>query len=195
VIDAGRLLIVAGLMACLGKASAQVVPPQSHEVGRYAVIWERAPFVAATEVSPAAESIAKRFAITGFAKVGGEEVVFVFDRKGLGRITLTKGAPINGVELVSVTEGVEARDLKALVRAQGETAEIVFDASLSADKGEKAKGAPAYPSVDFPSPLVAGPQQDSVSAGPGILSGGTASSQELPPRPTRTLRRKPISGQ
>jgi hypothetical protein len=188
--------MVAGLMACLGTASAQVVLPQSHEVGRYAVIWERTPFVVATEVSPAAESIAKRFAITGFAKLGGDEVVFVFDRKGLGRFTLTKGAPTNGVELVSVTEGVEAKDLRAVVRAQGETAEIAFDATLSIDKGgqhapQSGDSSPPATQADAPSSTPVASVQPSPN--PGILSG--ASKPELPPRPVRTLRRKPIAGQ
>lgn len=184
-----NLLATTLLLVSTVVAHAQVALPEAREIERYAAIWQKSPFVAATEVSPAAESIAKQFALTGFANIGGNDVIFVFDRKGLGRFTVAKGTPINGVELISVSEGLEVKDLKAVVRAQGETAEIIYDPSLSAEKGGQTT--PQSPTAPPPSPPPPAPpvHQENTAA----LSGTTAASSEVPPRPVRTFKRKPIS--
>lgn len=186
--SAALLLLFSGAMA-----RAQVALPQEHAIERYAAIWQKAPFVAATDVSPAAESIARRFAVTGFARVGGNDVIFVFDRKGLGRFTVAKGMPGNGVELLEVTEGLQPKDLKAKIRAEGETAEIVFDPTLMADSN-KGDNAPKPPVAAAPSETAEGkaPGSGAVLSGSSAVSDGPAN----PPRAIRVIRRtKPISAQ
>lgn len=152
--------------------------PTQHELERYEHIWKAAPFIAATEVTPKGESIAQRFALTGFARLGDSEVIFVFDRKSLSRFSVAKGSPQQGVELIAVAEKDNINELGARIKAEGEVAEITYDASVAA-AGE----APAVAGV--PVPAAARPATPNR---PGMMSGATAAHQagapaHLPPQP------------
>ncbi len=143
-----KVCIFLALLSVMGVALGAEMP-QSPEVDRYSLIWERAPFVAVTEVTPTGESMAKRFAITGFARTGGDDVLFMFDRKGLKRFVVSKAFPRDGIEILSVEEGASIRDLKAKVRAEGEVVEISFDPSLQ-DSGEKQPDQPGTQAAATP---------------------------------------------
>ena len=99
-------------------ADEWVPPPRG--IDRYEHIWKTSPFVAVAEVNPQAESLASRYAVTGFARVGASEVVFLLDRKGLVRFSLSKDQPKNGVELVSLQNSGDLKTLGATIRSGGE---------------------------------------------------------------------------
>lgn len=192
-----RLIALAcrSLALCVlaGQMAARAGMPEDHEVVRYEVIWKASPFVAAAVVSPQAESIAQRYAITGFARMGEREVVFVFDRKALARFPIWKNEEQNGVELLSVTEGADAKGLGAQIRASGEVAKISYDASLAASPGQPGDAKPVHPvpavppqnvSVQPPQPA----QGTQTRATPTVQAGGPNSG----PKPTRVIRRRDI---
>lgn len=166
--------------------------PGNPEVERFAPIWKRSPFVAVTPTA-AGEGIAGRFAVTGFAKLGESDIVFVFDRKELKRFAIAKESPVEGVELVSVAEGGAPGDFTARIRSGGELAEIRFDAALAAGPDPSAeKRAPASLSRATEN----GGQTASAVPGvrvPATLQAGSHSPQ--PPRAARVIRRRTISAQ
>lgn len=121
--------------------------PTPGDPERYEQIWKSSPFVAATAVTPQAESLAQRYTITGFARLGEREVVFIFDRKALSRFTISKDLPQNGVELISVKEGDSLKALNAKIRVGSEVAVIAYDASAPQVTAKNASvNSPAVPS-------------------------------------------------
>lgn len=142
--------------------------PTERDIEHYEHIWKSAPFVAKAETSSQAESLVARFALTGFARVGDDEVIFLLDRKSLNRFSITRGAPRNGVELISV-RGEDIKTLAAKIRANGEVATIGFDASEAA-----ASTPPLQPNQTQAS--IRAPETEKSSA----------------PTPTRNLQRKTI---
>lgn len=157
------------------------VPPQ-RGIDRYAHIWKTSPFVAIAEVNPQSESLASRYAVTGFARVGESEVVFVLDRKGLTRFSLSKDQPKNGVELVSLQNSGDLKTLGATIRSGGEVAVIACDVNAAAAGAQAAapsKEAGAGNKV----------QVVRASAQPG------APGSETVPKPNRIIKRKPITAQ
>lgn len=105
--------------------------PVTREIDRYAHIWKAAPFTAASNVSSKAGGIAARFTLTGFARVGAEEVIFLFDRADLSRFSVTKSRPENGVTLVEVLPAGQIKDLKVRIRAGEEIALISYEAEVA----------------------------------------------------------------
>lgn len=175
----------------LGFAHADDVwMPTQHELERYEHIWKAAPFIAATEVTPKGESIAQRFALTGFARLGESEVIFLFDRKSLSRFSVAKGSPQNGVELLAVAEKANINELGARIKAEGEVAEITYDASV-AGAGEAAAVTSAVPIPAATRP--AAPNRT------GLMSGATVAQQtgapaHLPPQPPGAASPNVMSG-
>lgn len=166
--------------------------PANHDVQRFEPIWKRSPFVAVSNVA-ASEGIAGRFAVTGFAKLGQSDIVFVFDRKELRRFAIAKEAPVDGLELLSVAEGGRPEDFKARIRSGGESADICFDASLAASAeppGEKR--APAAASRAAGSGMQAEAPVAGAAGNPVLAAG---SNPPQVPRATRVIRRRTISAQ
>lgn len=108
-------------------AADEVTGPSERSLERYTHIWTAKPFVAATVVTPQAESLAQRYAITGYGSFGGNDVIFILDRVSLSRFTITDQREENGVALLDVTEKDDANRLKARIRIGGEVAELAYD--------------------------------------------------------------------
>lgn len=155
------------LAACFSAATAGEWTPAAREIARYEHIWKSAPFVAKAEAVPEADST--RFAVTGFARVGEDEVIFLLDRKSLNRFSIAQSAPKNGVELISVQNAGDIKRLTAKIRSNGEVATIGFDASP----------APAPP----PRPV-----QSSAADPPEV----TIADKSAAPKPARNIQRKTI---
>ena len=158
-------------------ADEWVPPPRG--IDRYEHLWKTSPFVAVAEVNPQAESLASRYAVTGFARVGASEVVFLLDRKGLVRFSLSKDQPKNGVELVSLQNSGDLKTLGATIRSGGEVAVIACDVNPP----DVSAQAPAPNPADGGKPV----QVVRSSAQPG------APGSEVVPKPTRIIKRKPIT--
>jgi hypothetical protein len=162
--------------------------PTERSLDRYTHIWTAKPFVAATVVTPQAESVVQRYAITGYAQFGGSDVLFLLDRTTLSRFTVTEQKPDSGVELLAVTEKDDANHLKARIRAGGEVAEVAYDAA--------ATGMPT--GGDNPAMAAVGnPNSNPAGASPPAL-GGPAPNQVAgqrrtvaAPRPVRVIQRRP----
>lgn len=172
----------AGMLACamngLPAQAEEPWMPTQHDLDRYEHIWKAAPFIAATEVTPKGESIAQRFALTGFARLGESEIVFLFDRKSLNRFSVSKSQPQNGVELLAVAEKDTITELGARIRAEGEVAEITYDGAVAnaSETSMMANGNSQPPPQPVPAPNR-----------PGIMSGSSgnpsAAQANLPPNP------------
>ncbi|MFZ4683300.1 MAG: hypothetical protein ACOYMS_12415 [Terrimicrobiaceae bacterium] len=178
-----RALALAGLLLSGGTAALRAddwAPPQ-RGIERYEHIWKTSPFVAIAEVNPQSESLASRYAVTGFARVGANEVVFVLDRKGLTRFSLSKDQPKNGVELVSLQNSGDLKTLGATIRSGGEVAVIACDVSAP-DPNAQAVA---------PNPAGAGNQSQVVK----VSSQPAAPGSEVVPRPNRIIKRKTITVQ
>ncbi len=165
--------------------------PSDRSLDRYSHIWTAKPFVAATVVTPQAESIVQRYAVTGYARFSGSDMVFILDRVSLNRFAITAQKPQNGVELMEVTENTGAGRLKARIRASGEVAEVVYDAGAAGmPMGEN----PGMVGSNVPNPMGAAvpPPQPGVAA---PNQGNSPRRQITAPRPIRVVPRKPIQGQ
>lgn len=113
--------------------------------------------------------MANRFAITGFARKGSDEMLFIFDRKGLRRFVLSKATPSDGFEILSVHEGESIRDLKVKVRTEGEVVEITYDPTIQESGGEKQSAQPTEQTATAtpsPMPTMAQPTRSEVREAP-----------------------------
>lgn len=163
--------------------------PVQHPLERYEHIWKSAPFVAATEVTPQSESLAQRYAVTGFARIGNADVVFLFDRKTLNRFSIGTANPTENVELVEVTGSEEMSSLRARIRVQGQVAEIGYDASLAARDSESRVPNTTPTTTTAPQPVPA-PTAASQTVSPTTKVPGQTSPNGN--KPARIIRRKPI---
>lgn len=165
--------------------------PVDYSLERYEHIWKSSPFVAATETAPKGGSIALRYSVTGFAQIGDTEMVFLFDRIGLSRFSVTKDTPENGVELLEVAEQTEVSPLGAKIRVNGEVAEISYDASLATSDmtTSPARNGSQAPSIPPP------PNGQNLQNSQGVVAPGSpvqVSEKAAVPRPTRVIRRRPL---
>jgi hypothetical protein len=160
--------------------------PIQYPLDRYEHIWKSSPFIAATEVTPQGESIAQRYAVTGFGRIGSSDVVFLFDRKSLSRFSIEMGSPTQGVELIEVTKSEELSLLRARIRAEGQVAEIGYDSGVgendSANKSANAKQSGTAPAESSQ------PQQLASNG----ASPAAAKSTQNTSKPIRIIRRKAI---
>lgn len=160
---------------------------------RYTHIWTAKPFVAATVVSPQAESLAQRYAITGYGQFGGTDVVFILDRVSLNRFTISQEREENGVALLDVAEKDDATRLKAKIRIAGEVAELTYDPGvagiMTAGVDNPVMAPSGQPPIPNPNtgmpPQVGMPSQNQVT--PVRRTGA--------PRPVRVIQRKSIQSQ
>lgn len=161
---------------------------------RYTHIWTAKPFVAATVVTPQAESLVQRFAITGYAHFGGSDVVFLLDRTTLNRFTVTEQKSANGVDLLSVVEKADAGKLKARIRVGGEVAEIAYDVA-TAGLGSMGENPVQPPSPDG-GMAVAPNIPPSIPSQDNAINPVPVQKRIVPiPRPPRVIQRKPIQTQ
>jgi hypothetical protein len=158
--------------------------PVQYPLERYEHVWKSAPFIAASEVTPQGESITQRYVVTGLARVGKANVVFLFDRKNLSRFSIGTGAPSENVELVEVSNSEELSLLRVRIKSQGQVAEVGFDASVAALE-------PGNPSLGQASAVSAPPVLPSSSSVQAI-SPPVANVSASGNKPVRIIRRKPI---
>jgi hypothetical protein len=161
--------------------------PVQHSLERYEHIWKSSPFIAATEVTPQAESLAQRYAVTGFARIGDADVVFLFDRKSLSRLSVGTGSPAQGVELLEVMEAGDMASLRARIRVGGQVSEIGYDAG--AGSGDAVGKTPSVPQGGPTSPLpppIAPPPQVAPNVAP------VAQKAPQTGKPVKIIRRKQI---
>lgn len=161
--------------------------PDTHPIERYAHIWQSSPFVVATEITPGSEALANRFALTGAARIGESDIIFIIDRQTLKRFPVAQGKTENGVELVAIQRSDNIRQLSATIRSGGEMAEIRY-ASDMPDISEAA--------VQTQQPARTRPQ--AVLAANNVISEmhdatGVESAEEEPPARRRVIPRRRIS--
>lgn len=118
-------------------------------IERYAHIWESMPFAAASNVSPAGNFLAERYAVTGFASVGTEDLVFIFDRTKLERFSVTKSQAARGVELLGLENTDNIKNLKARVRVEGETTLLSYEPDIVARAGAMTDKKPSGANVEL----------------------------------------------
>jgi len=172
---------------------AQETDSPERSLDRYMHIWTAKPFVAATVVSPQAESLAQRYAITGYGQFGGTDVVFILDRVSLNRFTISQGREENGVALLDVAEKDDATRLKAKIRIAGEVAELTYDPGvagiMSAGVENPVLASNGQPPIPNPNmggqPQMNLPNQNQVTP---VRRNGA-------PRPARVIQRKQIQSQ
>jgi hypothetical protein len=140
--------------------------PQTRDVDRYRLIWERSPFVVG-QPAPASEGSAGRFALTGMAALQDEPVVFVLDRKSLSRVMVTREPNSMGMSLVSVQRDADPLKSEAIIRVGPEQIRIAYDP-------EAMKTPDVSPAL---------PSQQTVSANEASAPASGV------PRPARTIRR------
>ena len=116
-----------GILWMTSGVSPGEIPSGPTELSRYQKIWEISPFVAVTDLSGQADDLAGRFVVTGFARMGSKDVVFVFDRTTLERFALTPGETRNGVALQSLSHQGDLRSVRATLASGGRSLEISYD--------------------------------------------------------------------
>lgn len=186
-----------GILALLGAVApgwaADWAPSQSR-LEKYEHIWKSSPFIVATEVTPGAESLAQRYALTGFALVNDRDVVFVYDRKSLARFSISRESEVNGLKLVAFDRKGGLEQSSATVRSNNtEMVEIRYDAALNVG-GEPQPNAqiPAGVRPGHPAAALAGRENVQVAQPPPSQVAGGGTPQQ--PRPVKIIRRnKPIA--
>lgn len=170
-------------------AGAEWSAPERHPIERYQHIWLNPPFVVASDVTPKSESLADRFALTGAARIGENDIVFVLDRRTMKRFAISGGQSENDVELLSLNSSDNARHLSAIIRSRGETAEIRYASDLPAmaqiaQDGEQRRPAPdqaQIPGAAQPAPQPTGPTAE-----------GAVTAETEPPQPQRVIPRRRV---
>lgn len=140
--------------------------PQTRDVDRYHLIWERSPFVVG-QPATASEGSVGRFALTGMAALQDEPVVFVLDRKSLSRVMVTREPNSMGMSLVLVQRDADPLKSEAIIRVGPEQIRIAYDPEA----------------MKTPDVSPAQPSQQTVSANEASAPASGV------PRPARTIRR------
>ena len=173
-----------------GLRAADEFPAPPVSIDRYEHIWKAAPFVVATEVVKGPEPLSARFAVTGFAIIGGEPVAFLLDRTQLKSYPVSKSKPNGDVQVVAINSPSDLRDLRVTIRAGSETGDLKYDPAAIPDQGTKV--AVAANAMPVPSAAaVPPPSQPTVSAPPPEMESAANAATRSPLR-TRILRTKKI---
>ena len=177
--------------AAISGLRAQDWAPTEQPLTRYEHIWKSSPFVSASEPVQQSESLTNRMVLTGFAKINGSDVAFLFDRTDLRRFTITKGSPVKGVELVSVDNRGRLKDSTVRIKIGSDVGDIKYDASSAAGTGGGGGGnevVPVAPTVSASSlPVLPSPSQTQ-NAG-SSANAATAEGQRPKIVPKRFVRR------
>lgn len=212
--QAAQAIQAALVAACLlgwGSSFTQAeIPSGPTDISRYQKIWDISPFVAVTDLSGQADDMAGRFAVTGFARLGEKDVVFVFDRTTLERFSLTPGESRAGVSLQSLNHQGDLRSVRATLATGGRTLDISYDPSIMPDSTsgqpvipgqmhaqQAHRGFPGQPQphVQPGQPGIPPGAQTQQMQNPNAIIGAPPPSavptQEVPP-PRRVIRRRAI---
>lgn len=151
--------------------------PTPQDISRYEHIWKSSPFVSASEPVQQSESLTNRMVLTGFAKIDGSDVAFLFDRTDLRRFTITKGNPVKGVELVSVDNRGRLKDSSVRIKIGSDVGDIKYDANSAAGTGG-GEGIPS-PTVSAAS-LPTIPNQQPNQSGQPVMPNSNVSPSDSP---------------
>lgn len=175
ILSLATLLILA---SCLTVAYALEPWEKPRALKDFPSLLGRSPFSLPTAEEKAAPE--DRFHLAGAATMGGEQVVFVWDKNTQQRLLLRVEADGSGNRLVEFFGDPNPKNMRAKVEIAGQTADVRFS-----DTAFQLSQAPAPPPAKGPAPpanVVAPPNPQMTPASPG----------NEPPR--RVIRRRVISG-
>ena len=143
----GKLILPASfalLVLCAGafaQDASEPAIPQAFSPSHYARLLQRSPFAPAT--APVAEDVTPDFAanlyITGVAKIGTQDCVFIASKDQQQRYALFSGEPgPDGISLVSIQWATEASKSVVRIRKGSQEATIKFDEALIKAAGTSA---------------------------------------------------------
>ncbi len=178
-------LLVLPLARATSDAGTDAPWVAARDLQSFSWLLERSPFSLPTaeESSP----LADRYALTGAAGIGGEALVFVFDRTTQARHMLSKQPNAEAMSLVEFLPDPDPRRMRATIRVGGEIATIAFQEAGNANS-EQAPAAAPVPANGPQPPAAAQPAPPSATINPP--AGDPSAS---PPR--RVIRRRIITGQ
>lgn len=177
----GAGLFLVFLILLSARASGGEWVREQRDLSRYEHIWKISPFAAAAPAVPEGQTMADRFAVTGFATIEGRDVVFLLDRSTLQHHSLRRNEESNGMLLLDVAQPENLKTLEVHLRVGTEAGRLRYDpevaTSVVAAQVTKTKEAATAP--------VTPPNQ--ISKGPDLHTKAGA-----PPRPVRRIVQKPI---
>lgn len=100
--------------------------PADQAFQRYEDLWRTSPFIVAAVQAAPSDTRPERYTMTGYAKVGGNDVVFLLDKESLARFSVASNQPEEGVKLVSVTEN-SSGIITAKIRVGNRDANVALD--------------------------------------------------------------------
>jgi hypothetical protein len=159
---------------------------ERHEIDRYEKIWTVSPFVAVTDLSGQVDELSGRFVLTGFARFGEKDVVFLFDRSTLERFMLTADQPRHGIELDQIHHEGDLRTARVSLRSGGRSVELTYDPGAVPDAGMGA-------TASMPQNPMAGGNPNPGASRTQIVGGSPNASPDAPPPPRRVIRRRAIT--
>lgn len=162
--------------------------PEPRPLDRYEKIWTVSPFVAVTDLSGQVDDLTGRFVLTGFARFGEKDVVFLFDRTTLERFMLTPDQPRQGLELERIDQAADLKSARVVLRSGGRSVELTYDPAAVPDAG-------AAVSANMPfNPAAGGGNLNPGMGRPQMISGQPQVATEAPPPPPRrVIRRRAIT--
>lgn len=173
-------LAVCLLLATVGgSALAQEAWEKPRALADFQSLLGRSPFSLPTAEEKAAPE--DRFHLAGAATMGGEQVVFVWDKNTQQRLLLRAEDDNSGNNLLEFFSDPNPKNMRAKVQIAGQTAEIRFS-----DTVFELSQAPAPPPSKGPVPPASAAPQPNPQITPG------APGNE---KPRRVIRRRVISGQ
>lgn len=179
-------LLVLPLARATSDAGTDAPWAAARDLQKFSWLLERSPFSLPTaeESSP----LADRYALTGAAGIGGEALVFVFDRTTQARHMLSKQPNAEAMSLVEFLPDPDPRRMRATIRVGGEIATIAFQeaGSANAEQAPAAAPVPANGATPTAAAQPAPPPSATINPPSGDPSSG-------PPR--KVIRRRIITGQ
>lgn len=174
------LLAATVLVFSASLSSAQELEPwqKARALKDFSSLLGRSPFSLPTAEEKVASE--ERFHLAGAATMGGEQVVFVWDKNTHQRLLLRAEADGSGNRLVEFFTDPNPKNMRAKVEIAGQTADIRFS-----DAAFELSQAPQQPSSKGPAPGTA-PSPPSPQITPGPPGSET---------PRRVIRRRVISGE
>jgi hypothetical protein len=130
----GLLALAAGAATVRAQADGTAAVPQDFPANHYAKLIQRSPFAPATPDAPDAEAtpdFAANLYVSGLAKVGKQDCVFIASRNQQEKYALFSGEPgPNGLSLVSISWSDDLGKSRVKIRKGSQEATIQFDEAV-----------------------------------------------------------------
>jgi hypothetical protein len=185
------LLLGGSLCSALSFVKADVIPG-GFAVDRYSSLWEHSPFtVSSIQQLVIPPGFADKLALVGIIKIGSENMVTLFNKDSLERISVSTNSSPEGMKIVSVELDKDPQKDSVTIQKGDEIAKVKFD-KIPAGSGQVAQTAgnpplaPVSPGVARP--ITAPPVRVAVTGrvarivSPAPYS-GQPGGQQLPPLP------------